>query len=278
MCCLSLSPPFPEKPSLLADIGQCAGPIRLRRTLAADFSLAASLGWRPRLPSISAKRFFRGESRRGHLYQSDAAPSRSRRSVSARGGGWRRIPGDLRPAPVRSVLPPGTPLRPRTSPRPASAIRRPVASAVAPLASSSPLPSVRKLGEVSILPFTRHGIHPQNENKTHLRKVRRRMQSPATRNTFGQNGMVEARRKSAGGGAEAADGERSPRRGAFPGARPSRVGAGRRSPGMRRQPLPQADTKRMTTRRGHVAWQRELDVFTRQKNARPRLREGGRTT
>ncbi|MBR4613352.1 MAG: hypothetical protein IKO40_11640, partial [Kiritimatiellae bacterium] len=40
------------------DIGQCAGPIRLRRTLAADFSLAASLCWRPRLPSISAKRFF----------------------------------------------------------------------------------------------------------------------------------------------------------------------------------------------------------------------------
>ena len=101
---------------------------------------------------------------------------------------------------------------------------------------------------------------------------------PATRNTVGQNGMVEARRKSAGGGAAAADGERRLRRGAFPGARPSRVGAGRRSPGMRRQPLPQADTKRMTTRRGHVAWQRELDVFTRQKNARFRLRKGGRPT
>ena len=157
--CISLSPPFPENPSLLADIGQCAGPIRLRRTLAADFSLAASLGWRPRLPSISAKRFFRGESRRGHLYQSDAAPSRSRRSVSARGGGWRRIPGDLRPAPVRSVLPPGTPLRPRTSPRPASAIRRPVASAVATLASPSPLPSVRKLGASSNSPL-RDMEHP----------------------------------------------------------------------------------------------------------------------
>ena len=151
--CLSLSSAFPEKPSLLADIGQCAGPIRLRRTLAADFSLAASLGWRPRLASISAKRFFRGESRRGHLYQSDAAPSRSRRSVSARGGGWRRIPGDLRPAPVRSVLPPGTPLRARTSPRPASAIRRPVASAVTSLASPSPLPSVRKWGEGSNRPL-----------------------------------------------------------------------------------------------------------------------------
>ncbi len=127
-------------------------------------------------------------------------------------------------------------------------------------------------------PFTRHDICPPNENTPYFQKARRWMRPPATRNTIGQNGMVEARRKSAGGGAAAADGKRSPRRGAFPGARPSRVGAGRRSPGMRRQPLTQTDTKRMTTSRGHVAWKCELDVFTRQKNARPRLREGGRPT
>ena len=96
---------------------------------------------------------FRGESRRGHLRRSAAAPPCSLRSVSARGGGWRRMPGDLRPAPGRSVLPPGTPLRSRTSPRPASAIRRPVASAFATLASPSPLPSVRKWGEVSNSPL-----------------------------------------------------------------------------------------------------------------------------
>ena len=157
-----------------------------------------------------------------------------------------------------------------------------------PSAAPSPPPSLRSLrrlrcppcgswARVQIRPYATWST-PQNENTPYFQKARRWMQPPATRYTFGQNGMVEARRKSAGGGAAAADGERSPRRGARPGARPSRVGAGRRSPGMRRQPLPQADTKRMTTRRGHVAWQRELDVFTRQKNARPRLREGGRPT
>jgi hypothetical protein len=219
--CLSLSPPFPEKPSLLADIGQCAGPIRLRRTLAADFSLAASLGWRPRLASISAKRFFAG-----------------------------KAGGDTFTNPT---------------------LRRLVRSAV----SAALHAEVRRGFKLA---FTRYCICSPCENSSHLLKARRWIRPPATRNTVGQNGMVEARRKSAGGGAAAADGKRSPRRGAFPGARPSRVGAGRRSPGMRRQPLPQADTKRMTTRRGHVAWQRELDVFTRQKNARARLREGGRPT
>ena len=49
--------------------------------------------------------------------------------------------------------------RVRTSPRPASAIRRPVASAVTSLASPSPLPSVRKLGASSNSPL-RDMEHP----------------------------------------------------------------------------------------------------------------------
>jgi hypothetical protein len=44
----------------LADIGKCERPIRLRRTLAANTYLAASL-LSTRLSTISAKRFFAGK-------------------------------------------------------------------------------------------------------------------------------------------------------------------------------------------------------------------------
>ena len=51
----------PEKTSLFGDIGQCGAPIRLWRTLAADFSLAAALGGGSALPRSRRSVFFAGQ-------------------------------------------------------------------------------------------------------------------------------------------------------------------------------------------------------------------------
>ena len=86
-----------------------------------------------------------------------------------------------------------------------------------------------------------------------------------------------------GGGDGTADGERSPRRGASakgacPGGGAFRHAAGRRSPGMRRQPPPLADTEQSERAGAAADWQRCPRRLNPRKLAWPRLRRGGRPT
>ena len=84
--CERRHPAFPEKPSLLADIGRRGRPIRLAADARGRRQSGRFAGLAVRAATIWAKRFFGGEGRQDHLCRDTAAASRPQ----PLGGGSRR--------------------------------------------------------------------------------------------------------------------------------------------------------------------------------------------
>ena len=117
---------LPGKTSLPAHIGKCGRPIRRWRTLAADASLAASLGWAPAFPQSGPGVFLAGKNVKFTLPSHMASSRRHPLGVGLRQ--WLAAHSG-RSAP--RAHPGRAGAREHTSPRPSLAIRSRCASACA---------------------------------------------------------------------------------------------------------------------------------------------------
>ena len=117
---------LPGKTSLPAHIGKCERPIRRWRTLAADASLAASLGWAPAFPQSGPGVFLAGKNVKFTLPSHMASSRRHPLGVGLRQ--WLAAHSG-RSAP--RAHPGWSGARERTSPRTSLAIRSSYASACA---------------------------------------------------------------------------------------------------------------------------------------------------